>query len=136
MASFGLLFICIYIAATIGYVFFADYFVEHEGASKYDTTTAYDSEMNTYCDTLANCLISTLYMGTRMGGGIGEALGKPFLTDSQYFARHLFDLVFFLVVVVYLLNIFLAIIVDTFAESRKKANDRDQRLKTICFICG
>ena len=47
-----------------------------------------------------------------------------------------FDMVYFIVVNIILLNVIFGIIIDTFADLRDKRNLRSTLLKTTCFICG
>lgn len=53
-----------------------------------------------------------------MGGGIGDGLGMAPYSDDKYSYRILFDLLFFVLVIIILLNIVFGIIIDTFAELR------------------
>jgi hypothetical protein len=72
--------------------------------------------------------MSTLNYGLRMGGGIGDVLAwVSYTTKDQYYLRFIFDLGFFLIVVIILLNIIFGIIIDTFAQLRddKRAIDTD-----------
>ena len=56
-------------------------------------------------------------MGLRSGGGIGDALLFANLREDQqdYYTRVVFDLVFFIVITIILLNVVFGIIIDTFA---------------------
>jgi hypothetical protein len=74
--------------------------------------------MNTYCSTLLECTTSTLNIGVRAGGGIGEFLQQPVIAEDTYWSRSLFDFFFFIIVIIILLNIIFGIIIDTFAELR------------------
>lgn len=75
--------------------------------------------MNTYCDSLLYCFSSTAITGVRAGGGIGEWIKQAVREDSPYYwYRMAFDLLYFVLVVVVLLNIVFGIIIDTFAELR------------------
>ena len=82
-----------------------------------------DSDFKNYCDSLWNCFVSTVYNGIRAGGGIGEALGHLNRESDHYWLRVFFDLSFFLVVIICLLNIVFGIIIDTFADLRDKRNE-------------
>jgi hypothetical protein len=53
-----------------------------------------------------------------------------------YFFKIIFDLTFFLIVIVILLNIIFGIIIDTFAELRDKKHSMEEDMKNICFICN
>ena len=64
--------------------------------------------------------MSTLYHGLRSGGGIGDALEFANFDEKpkNYYYRVVFDLVFFLVITIILLNVVFGIIIDTFAQLR------------------
>mmetsp|Transcript_2988 Transcript_2988/g.401 ORF Transcript_2988/g.401 Transcript_2988/m.401 type:complete len:108 (+) Transcript_2988:126-449(+) len=101
--------VCIYIFSVFGYRYFADF---------YDHTM--DIDFVTYCESLFDCFLSTFNNGIRYGGGIGEALHPPLKESGLYWQRMVFDILFFVVIVLMLLNIIFGIIIDTFAELRIK----------------
>jgi hypothetical protein len=51
-------------------------------------------------------------------------------------ARFWIDMVFFIVVVIIMLNIIFGIIIDNFAELRDQKKERMVDTKECCFICG
>ena len=53
-----------------------------------------------------------------------------------YYARLVFEITFFLVINVVLLNIIFGIIIDTFAELREKNNQFEFDSKNVCFVCN
>ena len=57
---------------------------------------------------------------------------QSYLTKTEYYLRVVFDLSFFLIVVIILLNI----IIDTFAELRDQKRTIDDDMKNRCFICN
>ena len=95
-----------------------------------------------HCKTMIRCFFTILHRGLLMGGGIGDYLTtelgySPSSTNTRAFAvRTLYDLAFFVVVLVLLLNIIFGIIIDTFSELRSKANEKVNKMKNHCFICG
>jgi len=87
------------------------------------------------CDSLINCLIATLTFGMRMGGGIGEHLGfNEKSTNSA--PRVIYDMLFFVLVLIILLNIIFGIIIDTFADLRDQKTERLMDTVSVCFVCG
>ena len=58
------------------------------------------------CDTLYQCFFFTLTSGLRSAGGIGDAMSTPSFTldVSLYFWRLVFDLSFFILIIVVVLN--------------------------------
>jgi hypothetical protein len=76
--------------------------------------------------------------GVRAGGGIGDEFAKiSFLgTSTDYYVKTFFyNMIFQIVIVLVLGNIFLGVIVDTFAERRDKKAEFDNDLKDVCYIC-
>lgn len=94
----------------------------------------YKTKESMLCDNLRNCFSTTLNHGIRIGGGIGEAMTYPSIED--YYARMAFDLLFFIVIIIVLLNILFGIIIDTFGELRDKKRELDEDMNNVCFICG
>jgi len=87
-----------------------------------------------YCYSLSSCFISSVYNGIR-SGGIGNALGSIEIIDSLYWLRVVYDLSYFVFVIVCLLNIVFGIIIDTFADLWDKRNELEEVTKTKCYIC-
>jgi inositol 1,4,5-triphosphate receptor type 3 len=76
--------------------------------------------------------------GVRAGGGIGDELGKISFLDSSkdyYIKTFFFNMIFQIIIVLVLGNIFLGVIVDTFAELRDLKAEFENDLKDVCFIC-
>jgi hypothetical protein len=96
------------------------------------------SQYNAYCDTLIRCFVTTLTLGIRSGGGIGEAIKTPVKDDSKcgYWSRMAFDLAFFVFIVLILLNVIFGIIIDTYADLRDKRNKIEHDILNKCYICG
>jgi len=137
--------IVIYIFSVIGFMYFGDCY---DNCDDYDDPTNTDpnfspcgqrvSQFNAYCDTLFDCFISTLYLGIRMGGGIGEAIKSPVKNDSKcdYWSRMAFDLLFFVFIILILLNIIFGIIIDTYADLRVQRLKIKDDVNNCCYICG
>ncbi len=69
------------------------------------------------------------------GGGIGEYAGALDLNDTPaLLLGTAFDLLFFIIVLVLLLNIVFGIIIDTFTSLRDAKNEREDYLKNKCFL--
>ena len=114
----------IFIFATIGFTYFNEYYSET------------DAQFVTYCSTLYECFFSTLNLGIRMGGGIGDALVSPKIGNWNYWQRVVFDIAFFVIVIIIILNVIFGIIIDTFAELRDKRQALESDMKNNCYICG
>ncbi|XP_071809962.1 inositol 1,4,5-trisphosphate receptor-like isoform X2 [Asterias amurensis] len=93
-------------------------------------------EQERACDTLIMCIITTLNFGVRSGGGIGDFLRSPSAKEPLYMARVVYDLLFFFVVIIIVLNLIFGVIIDTFADLRSEKQQKEEILKNTCFICG
>lgn len=47
-----------------------------------------------------------------------------------------YDLLFFFVVIIIVLNLIFGVIIDTFADLRSEKQQKELILKNTCFICG
>lgn len=88
------------------------------------------------CDSLLMCIITTLNQGLRNGGGIGDILRAPSSKETLFVARVIYDLLFFFVVIIIVLNLIFGVIIDTFADLRSEKQQKELILKNTCFICG
>lgn len=50
--------------------------------------------------------------------------------------RVVYDLVFYFVVIVIVLNLIFGVIIDTFADLRSEKQQKELILRNTCFICG
>lgn len=90
----------------------------------------------TMCTTVYSCLLYSLNLGLRNGGGIGDSMDLMDLEDPKFGAKQIFDISYFMLINIVSLNIIFGIIIDTFAELRDAQNTRDDDLLNVCFICG
>ncbi|XP_076859611.1 inositol 1,4,5-trisphosphate-gated calcium channel ITPR1-like isoform X3 [Brachyhypopomus gauderio] len=88
------------------------------------------------CDSLLMCIITVLSHGLRSGGGVGDVLRKPSKEEPLFAARVIYDLLFFFMVIIIVLNLIFGVIIDTFADLRSEKQKKEEVLKTTCFICG
>ncbi|KAH0510734.1 Inositol 1,4,5-trisphosphate receptor type 1 [Microtus ochrogaster] len=109
------------------------------------------------CETLLMCIVTVLSHGLRSGGGVGDVLRKPskelelgsdlfrvtgtkgtisHLQEPLFAARVIYDLLFFFMVIIIVLNLIFGVIIDTFADLRSEKQKKEEILKTTCFICG
>ncbi|XP_033110627.1 inositol 1,4,5-trisphosphate receptor-like [Anneissia japonica] len=94
------------------------------------------TEKRRTCDTLWKCIITTLNHGLRNGGGIGDILRAPSNTEPLFIARVIYDMLFFFIVIIIVLNLIFGVIIDTFADLRNEKQRKEEVLKNTCFICG
>ncbi|KAJ8374080.1 hypothetical protein SKAU_G00046600 [Synaphobranchus kaupii] len=98
--------------------------------------TGEDDGMERVCDTLLMCIVTVLNQGLRNGGGVGDMLRKPSKDEPLFVARVVYDLLFFFIVIIIVLNLIFGVIIDTFADLRSEKQRKEEILKTTCFICG
>lgn len=121
-----LLVIIVYIYGVLAFAIFSEYYQENIG----------NYSFNTYCQTLWLCFTNTFNLGLRSVGGIGDVLYPAFRGDKDYTSRIIFDISFFIIVIVILLSIIFGIIVDTFAELRDARRETEHDIDNCCFVCG
>lgn len=88
------------------------------------------------CETLFACIIVTVNHGLRNGGGVGDILRRRSQNDPHYGPRVAYDMAFFFLMIIIVLNLILGIIIDTFADLRKEKQEKDDTRRNTCFICG
>ncbi|CAM9156662.1 unnamed protein product, partial [Ectocarpus fasciculatus] len=82
------------------------------------------------CPNLWSCMKVVTGYGLRMGGGIGDMMSHT--VDSRWAV----DMLYFIIIVIVLLNIVFGIIIDTFGELRSQKLERQRDTTETCFICG
>ncbi|CAK6978102.1 inositol 1%2C4,5-trisphosphate receptor type 3 [Scomber scombrus] len=82
------------------------------------------------------CIVTVLNHGLRNGGGVGDVLRKPSKNEPLFPARVVYDLLFYFIVIIIVLNLIFGVIIDTFADLRSEKQKKEEVLKTTCFICG
>uniref|UniRef100_A0A8C2FZL7 Inositol 1,4,5-trisphosphate receptor n=1 Tax=Cyprinus carpio TaxID=7962 RepID=A0A8C2FZL7_CYPCA len=152
--------ILVYLFSIVGFLFFKDDFLmevdrlptcsnspfsSHHGKSPFlqwpQTICGHLEEENEdgterVCDTLLMCIITVLNHGLRNGGGIADVLRKLSKEEPMFPARVVYDLLFFFIVIIIVLNLIFGVIIDTFADLRSEKQRKEEILKTTCFICG
>uniref|UniRef100_A0A8B9C9H9 Inositol 1,4,5-trisphosphate receptor n=1 Tax=Anser brachyrhynchus TaxID=132585 RepID=A0A8B9C9H9_9AVES len=154
--------ILVYLFSIVGYLFFKDDFIlevdklpnetllpvlkkvmdfcspEHaECLPPFVRNTEMEEENKEHtCETLLMCIVTVLSHGLRSGGGVGDVLRKPSKEEPLFAARVIYDLLFFFMVIIIVLNLIFGVIIDTFADLRSEKQKKEEILKTTCFICG
>ncbi|KAF2982972.1 hypothetical protein EK904_010509 [Melospiza melodia maxima] len=116
--------ILVYLFSIVGFLFLKDDFILEP------------EQWERACDTLLMCIVTVLNHGLRNGGGVGDILRKPSKDESLFPARVVYDLLFFFIVIIIVLNLIFGVIIDTFADLRSEKQKKEEILKTTCFICG
>ncbi|RLW01833.1 hypothetical protein DV515_00007631 [Chloebia gouldiae] len=131
--------ILVYLFSIIGFLFLKDDFIMEVDRLKIRTPAAGEEEedgIERTCDTLLMCIVTVLNQGLRNGGGVGDVLRKPSKDEPLFAARVVYDLLFYFIVIIIVLNLIFGVIIDTFADLRSEKQKKEEILKTTCFICG
>uniref|UniRef100_A0A671T7X9 Inositol 1,4,5-trisphosphate receptor n=2 Tax=Sinocyclocheilus TaxID=75365 RepID=A0A671T7X9_9TELE len=153
--------ILVYLFSIVGYIIFKDDFILtvdrisnktlEQSASKMgeflagavcrkeenlQSTAVVIEDKERTCDSLLMCIVTVLSHGLRSGGGVGDVLRKPSKEEPLFAARVIYDLLFFFMVIIIVLNLIFGVIIDTFADLRSEKQKKEEVLKTTCFICG
>jgi inositol 1,4,5-triphosphate receptor type 3 len=84
------------------------------------------------CINLIQCWMNVMNIGVR-GGELFKIISY---NNTNYYTKiFFFNQLFFILIALVMLNIFLGIIVDTFADLRDKKNEFDYDSNDVCFIC-
>ena len=131
--TFLLVAVVIYQFTIIGTLFFRDDYIWH-----YETSTARKVVVD-LCATTAECFMNSFYLGLNYGGlaqGLQDIRDKwdydPFSARIRWFV----DLLFYVSVIVMLLNIIFGIVIDTFAQQRDLQKQIKEDMENVCFVCG
>lgn len=151
--------ILVYMFSIIGYMFFKDDFLVSvdagsSGCDADETVSRWtadgaplpadhcvqppeqDETKERACDSLLMCIVTTMNQGLRNGGGIGDILRAPSSKESLFVPRVIYDLLFFFIVIIIVLNLIFGVIIDTFADLRSEKQQKELILKNTCFVCG
>ena len=117
----------------------AGFYPQSEECGSGDDEGACDQQ--TMCRSMISCFAVFMVNGLITGGGIGEFVSSelgnaPPIGADRTMSRYLFDLAFFAVVTIGLLNLIFGIIVDTFSSIREHENEELRTRENKCIICG
>uniref|UniRef100_A0A669C876 Inositol 1,4,5-trisphosphate receptor n=1 Tax=Oreochromis niloticus TaxID=8128 RepID=A0A669C876_ORENI len=139
--------ILVYLFSIVGFLFLKEDFIMEVDplpqiaagkftAVKINPHTKTEPNSERACDTLLMCIVTVLNHGLRNGGGVGDVLRKPSKNEPLFPARVVYDLLFYFIVIIIVLNLIFGVIIDTFADLRSEKQKKEEILKTTCFICG
>ena len=100
----------------------------------------YDSEIyenEPFCHSSIQCFLVLISYGTRAGGGIGDVLPIiSYKNDVKMFiSRFIYDMTFFITIIMIMGNVTFGLIVDTFGALRDETYEYENDRNNICFIC-
>jgi len=83
------------------------------------------------------CAVTYFNLGVRAGGGIGDLLNEKAIRNPQiYWVRWITDMIFYITVILLLMNMINGVIVSTFSQIREESNDKEEDINNKCFICS
>lgn len=115
----------IYIFSFFQFLYFA---ADGQGFNQVDPFDDHANE--TYCNTLWHCFLSC-FQDIRSGGGITD-----FITWNSQSNRLFLQLLFQLIIMIILFNVFFGIMIDTFSSLRADKLAKYSDTVNTCFICG
>jgi len=108
-----------------------------EVSSEEDSIFATDDDKNpsNYCQSMLECFIFYLSVGVRAGGGVGDATRPKYFGEEGFFIQFLIDLLFYISIIVILLNMINGIIISTFSYLRSERDQMDSLMSESCLVC-
>ncbi|KRX66923.1 Inositol 1,4,5-trisphosphate receptor itr-1, partial [Trichinella sp. T9] len=138
--------ILVYTFSMVGFVLFSnDFWIEVEPNDQTcaqsenctETTNVPGEPVKVpFCESLRTCILAVLRWGLSSGGGIGDVLRKPHPQEPLFYMRILYDLSFYFILIVIVLNLIFGVIIDTFADLRNEKQENEEIIRNTCFICG
>jgi hypothetical protein len=115
----------------------------------------YAADSGSECDTLLGCLFTLFHEELLSGGSMsgkyaesweeaagGDPSGLLFLgwedggLGGQFLTVMAFEVMFYVTILVVMLNVVFGIIIDRFAELRDEKRDQNNAMTATCFVCG
>jgi len=97
-----------------------------------------DSYPSDFCESTWICLVTAIDKSFKADGGLGGFLtpvgGEE--SDSKFLIRFFFDNIYFILLMIIMINIVSGIIIDTFGNLREELMEYEEDLSSYCFICG
>ncbi len=127
-STFLLLIILVYFYSNIGFFFFnKNYSADIEDGYPNDN----------YCKTMQFCFLTNIDAGIRARGGAADQMVKISYERNQhnYFGRIVFDVSYFLICIIIMIDLVFGIILGTFSELREEERKHEIDRVNHCFIC-
>ena len=126
LATLILLVILVYFYTNIGFFFFN---------SNYATTL--EDQDDNFCSSLVFCFLTNIDAGIRARGGTGDMMIKVSFErhTTNYIKRVFFDVTYFLICIIIMIDLVFGIILGTFAEMREQERIQVMDKYNHCFIC-
>jgi hypothetical protein len=126
-------FLCVYVFMWFAFFYFPHFFEFNEVVIPASQETVTEG----FCYSSVQCYLFMLNRGSLSNGGISNDLKRiSYKEDVGYFlGRFFFDVLFFLLISLYIGKMFLSFIIDTFGELRNKNAENTDDKDNKCFIC-
>lgn len=93
-----------------------------------------------FCDSTWICFLTAFDMSFKVDGGIGgftDPASEVWEGNSgMLLFKFAFDNIYFIVLMIIMINILSGIIIDTFGTLRSELEAYEDDLNNICYICG
>ena len=89
-----------------------------------------------HCHSLLACFLLIFDIGLRISEGPGSLLERKNLGVYGLMYRFGYDILFVVIISIFLLNVVFGIIIDTFGSLRTEQHDKEVALESNCFVCG
>ncbi|EAR92909.2 zinc finger, C2H2 type family protein (macronuclear) [Tetrahymena thermophila SB210] len=98
----------------------------------------YESYPGDFCESTFVCLLTAIDRSFKFDGGLGGYLNPTTQQDSTgyFLVRFFFDNLYYILLMIIMINIVSGIIIDQFGEGRDELRVYNQDLIYKCFICG
>lgn len=100
----------------------------------------YESYPANFCYSTFECLLTAIDRSFKTDGALGGFMirSTDVFPDSvgYFFFRFFFDNIYYMLIMIIMINIVSGIIIDTFGTLRSELNEFNLDLINFCFICG
>ena len=126
-ASFLLMIALVYFYSNIGFFFFNENF-ERE---------IENGHPDNFCSSLIFCFLTNVDAGIRARGGAADQMVRISYerNTKNYITRVIYDVTYFLICIIIMIDLVFGIILGTFAEMREKERVKTMDKYNHCFIC-
>jgi len=126
-------FFIVYIFMWFSYFYFSDLF----NFNNVIDSNSQENISDSFCYSSVQCLLFLIQKGITSKKGIGEVISKvSFYSDYIFYLKKFFyEMLFWIIIILILGNIFLGIIVNMFSQLRKENSNLEDDKNNICFIC-
>jgi hypothetical protein len=100
----------------------------------------FESYEGDYCDSTFQCLLTSIDRSFKYDGALGGFMTPSNVVhpdnNTYFMVRFFFDNLYFILLMIIMINIVSGIIINTFGTLREELNEYLEDLENLCFICG